>query len=250
MSLIGEGIVSVIGAGVIGIIGFLVLYVTGAYDVKEVGSIFAGILWGSTIPILTWGFRYKIKFRGKIAKWLRFFDPLKGEPEFINDGIRHYSLRDKLPSMSTLLSMKELESLEILAITHYLLVLNYIDSIKNALERDVKITIYILDPDDTESITTQTRNYGRKDIKKQIETTLSELYSINKNNLHIQKYRKVIGQGVVKVQLNNSLSWIKVETYVNQTEANSRPAQACYKKDNKDFYDKWERYLKEVTNSN
>ena len=248
--MIGEELVAVIGVVVIVVIGYSVLYMTGAYDMKEIGSILAGILWGTTIPILTWGFRYKIKSRGKIAKWLQFFDPLKGEPDYINEGIRHSSLRDKLPSMITLLFKKELESLEILAITHYLLILNYVDSIKNALERDIKITIYILDPDDIESITTQTRNYGRKKIKKQIETTLSELDSINKNNLHILKYRKVIGQGVVKAHLNNSLSWIKVETYVNQADANSRPAQACYEKDNKDFYDKWERYLKEVTNSN
>ena len=74
--------------------------------------------------------------------------------------------------MNALLSIKELKSLEILAITHYLLVLTYIDSIKNALERGVKITIYILDPNDADSMSTQTRNYGRRNIKKQIDNAL------------------------------------------------------------------------------
>jgi hypothetical protein len=91
------------------------------------------------IIFLTCGFRHKIKYRGKIAKWLWFLDPLKGEPDYINERISQYSLRDKLPSMSTLLSMKELECLEILAITHYLLILNYIDSIKMLLNVTLKL---------------------------------------------------------------------------------------------------------------
>ena len=94
---------------------------------------------GTTIPILKCSFRYKIKPRGKIAKWLRFFDPLKGEPDYINEWIRHYNLMDKLSNMSTLLSMKELESLEILAITPYLLILNYLDSIKMLLNVTLKL---------------------------------------------------------------------------------------------------------------
>jgi len=203
---------------------------------------------GFYISYSSLGFRYKIKFRGKIAQLLRFFDPLKGEPNYINDGIRHYRSRDRLPSMNALLAIKELKSLEILAITHYLLVLNYIDSIKDALERDVKITIYILDPNDIESITTQTRNYGKKNIKTQIETSLAQLNSINNDNLTICPYRKVIGEGIMIAQLGDSLSWIKVETYTIQREANSRTNEACYKKDYEDFFNKGMRELDEIKN--
>lgn len=206
---------------------------------------------GSIFPILVWGFRYKIKFRGKFAKYLRFFDPLKGEPDYINDGIRYYNSRDKLPSMNILLSNKDLKSLEILGITCYLLILNYRNAIKNALLRGVKISIWILDPNDIDSINTQSKNYEGRNIKEHIEFSLNELKSLKNDNLTIQTYKKIVGQGIMIAQFDNpELSWVKVETYVNQGDANSRQSQACYVKDNKDFYDTWERNLKEVTNSN
>jgi hypothetical protein len=249
MRVISEGWIAILAFTIFLVSGFLVLYVTGAYDMKEIGSIIAGILWGTTIPILTWGFRYKLKFRGKIAKYLRFFDPLKGEPYYIDDGIRHYSSRDMLPSMNLLLSNNDLKKLEILSITHYLLILNYKNAIKDALERGVKITIWILDPEDTESINAQSKNYEGKKIREHIEFSMKELESLNNDNLIIQKYRKVIGKGIIIAHFDNpELSWIKIETYVNQGDANTRYSQACYSKDNQDFFDKGVRYFNEIKN--
>jgi hypothetical protein len=247
MKIISEGWIAAIASITIFLLGWGIVPLTGVSP-SDIGAVVIGILWGSIVSILAWGFRYKIKFRGRIEKWLRFFDPLKGEPNYINDGIRYYRSRDRLPSMNALLSIKELKSLEILAITHYLLVLNYIDSIKNALERGVKITIYILDPNDIESITTQTRNYGEKNIKTQIETSLAQLNSINNDNLTIKRYRKVIGEGIMLAQVDDSLSWIKIETYAIQREANSRANAACYKKDNEDFFNNVIRRLNEIKN--
>lgn len=251
MYLFGEGGIALIGSIIISIIGIVVLYSTGAFDMKTIGSIISGILWGAVIPIMVWGFRYKIKFRGKIAKYLRLFDPLKGDPDYIDgDRIRHYGSRDQLPSMNALLSIKELRSLEILAITHYLLILNHKDDLKEALERGVKINIHILDPTDTESVTAQAKNYGRKDIKKQIEISLSELGSITHENLSVQKYNGVIGQGIMIAHIDDSLSWIKVETYKIQNSANSRYNEACYKDHNNEFFDKYERDLKTISRPN
>ena len=105
MDVIDEGWVATIVSIIIIILGGGIIYLTGV-SLSDIGAVVIGILWGSIFPILVWGFRYKIKFRGKIAKYLRFFDPLKGEPDYIDDGIRNYSSRDKLPSMNTLLSIK------------------------------------------------------------------------------------------------------------------------------------------------
>lgn len=251
MRIISEGWIAILAFTILLVSGFLVLYGTGAYEMKEIGSIIAGIFWGTTIPILTWGFRYKIKFRDTIEKYLRFFDPLKGEPYYIDNGIRNYSSRDTLPSMNLLLSNTDLKKLEILSITHYLLILNFKNAMKDALQRGVKISIWILDPNDIELINTQSKNYEGRNIKEHIEFSLKELESLKNDNLTIQTYRKIIGQGIMIAHFDNlDLTWVKVETYVNQGDANSRHAQACYVKDNKDFYEKWKRNLKEITNSN
>ena len=113
MRIISEGWIAVLASIIIFLLGWGIVPLTGV-TLSDIGAVIMGILWGSIIPILVWGFRYKIKFRGKIAKHLRFFDPLKGEPDYINDGIRYYNSRDKLPSMNDLLSNKDLKSLKFL----------------------------------------------------------------------------------------------------------------------------------------
>ena len=104
--------------------------------------------------------------------------------------------------------------------------MNYKNAIKDALLRGVKISIWILDPNDVELINTQSKNYEGRNIKEHIEFSLKELKSLNNDKLTIQTYRKIIGQGIMIARFDNpELSWVKVETYVNEGDANSRPAQ-------------------------
>ena len=105
--------------------------------------------------------------------------------------------------------------------------MNYKNAIKDALQRGVKISIWILDPDDTESINAQSKNYEGRNIKEHIEFSLKELKSLNNDKLTIQTYRKIIGQGIMIALFDNpQLSWVKIETYINQEDANLRAAKA------------------------
>jgi uncharacterized protein (UPF0216 family) len=177
---------------------------------------------------------------------LHLYDPFKGFPDIEKDGKRHYFSRTGLPDLHTLLSIKDLESVEILSITSYLLVLNHIDDIDDALGKEVKITFILLDPEDTEHVEAQSQNYRNRDIRKQIETTIKELSSLS-GNITILTYRKMIGRGIIILKIkNNDNPWIKVEKYPGSTDANSRYNMAWNRKDSPEDFDKNHRDLNKI----
>jgi hypothetical protein len=106
-------------------------------------------------------------------------DPLYGEPEKVKQGIRYYSSRSNLPNIDYVLSLRTIESIDILSITSYLLTLHNSKAIESAVNRGIKVTILILNSTDTKSVTAQNQIYD-EDVGQQLGTTIEELCKIKK----------------------------------------------------------------------
>lgn len=218
----------------------LIILVAGGASTKDIATGVGAFLWGTTVPVASWGFRDKIKL-GRIARILHLHDPLLGSPSWIDDGkIRHYEFRSLAPSIDTILQLKNLKRVDILSISAYILTLLHNDSIKKSLDRGVVLNFLILDPE-SEHVVQQCKNYpSARDLKKQITDALDVLWSdkqqSNGENISIRLYNAIIPSGIMVVHLDNDM-WVRSENYVVNSDPNSRPSLAAYEKDNKDFCD-------------
>jgi hypothetical protein len=243
--IISEALIAILTTIIIVVIGLSVLFITGE-TIANIGTLITGILWGTVIPILVWGFRQKIKFRNQIAKILGFYDPLKGLPDNVVGGVRSYGSRVGLTDMVTILSIPTLSSVDILSITSYLLILTYSEEIHQAASRGIKFNFSILNPEDVESVDGQTKIYGGKNIRQQLETSLSELCKIKDNltenkkkNITVNTYKGILKKGIVIAHdTDPKFSWAKTERFTVNQSANSRHNEAAYFKDNEDFYNR------------
>jgi hypothetical protein len=239
-----QWVFSVLFSLVIFVIGVVVMFTT-SLSIKEISSIIVGFIWGMIIPILSWGFRDKIKL-GKFAKILHLHDPLLGSPSWIDKGRRRYEFRSQLPSLDSILSIKNLQRVDTLSISSYTITLEYIESIKKALNRDVKFNFLILNPEAEQNIKVQEKNYSAgRNLKQQLEQTLytlckekEKLHDDKKGQFVIHTYDDIIRNGIMIVYFyTDDNPWIKVEDYVVGSDPNSRSNQAVYKNDDKDFFD-------------
>jgi hypothetical protein len=158
--------------------------------------------------------------------------------------------RAGLPDIESLLSMDKLESVTVLSITSYILLLEHRDYIRSASGKGVEFTFIVLDPEDAQSVGRQRGNYRERDIKKQIEVTTSDLKNIRESGenrkISILKYRHLTQHGILILKFKNSDdSWIKVEEFPSLSDATSRNNSAWYRKDNEVEFKK---YLDELNN--
>lgn len=151
-----------------------------------------------------------------------------------------------------------MERVSILSITSVLLVLQHKNAIIRTLNRGVRFDFLILDPEDNSSVESQKRNYPGKDIKGQIQETLSELKKIKvglrenlKRNLSIRLYRDMnIEEGILIAKRKKEQdSWLKVETVVVGGDSNSRLNRTAYYRSNEDFFKQYEHKYKDIWNS-
>lgn len=170
-------------------------------------------------------------------------DPLLGTPHNEEHGIRYYRLRSELPKIDHILSLDMIESVEILSVTSYILMLDHWVSIESAVNRGVKMTFLILDPQDSSSVNVQKQIYRGKDIKQQIKTSIRDLCKIKKGltggmkkNLMIFTYKGILRLGVMIVKFkDNDNSWLKIERFTVGQDANTLPSEAAYYHDNPKF---------------
>jgi hypothetical protein len=249
-----QWVFSVLFSLVIFAIGVVVMFTT-SLSVKEISSIIVGFIWGMIIPILSWGFRDKIKL-GKFAKILHLHDPLLGSPSWIDKGRRRYEFRSQLPSLDSILSIKNLKRVDILSVSSYITTIEYIESINKALNRNVEFNFLILNPNAEQNVSIQEKIYPIGiNLKQQLEQTLyalckekEKLHDDKKGQLVIHTYDDIIRNGIMIVYLDTDDNpWIKVEDYVAGSDPNSRSSQAVYENDDKDFFDYNLRYYNEIS---
>jgi hypothetical protein len=71
-----------------------------------------------------------------------------GTPNSFEDGIQHYNTRDELPRFGELLGLAH-KKIEMSALTFYIVTLQHIGDIETVINRGVKITFLLLNPDST-----------------------------------------------------------------------------------------------------
>jgi hypothetical protein len=169
-----EWVFAVILCSIIFTVGLGILILVGS-NIKEISSIVVGFLWGNIVPILVWGFRDRIK-SGKLARKLRLGDPLLGFPSWIDKGRRYYRVRSQLPALDSILSIKNLKRIDILSISCYIITIEYIEKIREAINRGVEFNFLILDPNSQDKLNLQSKNYPTgKNLKQQLQNTITTL---------------------------------------------------------------------------
>jgi hypothetical protein len=236
--------VSIIFSLVLVVIGIGIFSITQSWT--EVWAVVVGVLWGMTVPVMTWGLKDKRRLGERLAKLVGLYDPLYGTPTHVKNKIRHYDNRSDLPRFDSLLSLNDLTSIDVLSISSYVITLVYIEDIKKALSRGVKFNFLILnpnpDPTSDESLRTQSNNYptGRK-LKQQINDSLEALCkagSGNVENLEVRVYDGIIDHGILIAHFNNDDKiWMKIENYNVRSDPNSRSSTAFYRIKNRDNKD-------------
>lgn len=175
----------------------------------------AGFVWGF-IPSIIFSNLDEI-VKNKSSKLFSIYDPLFGYPSSNKEKIRKYESKDELLSFDKLLEIDKIKEVKILIITSYVLILRYINQIREAIENDVKFTFLLLNPDSPNIETYAKTLRGGSILKFQIESTIEELCKMKKEigtskkeNLKIAIYDEVeaIGESIMIVKYDNKI-WFK-----------------------------------------
>jgi hypothetical protein len=103
--------VSIIFSLVLVVIGIGIFSITQSWT--EVWAVVVGVLWGMTVPVMTWGLKDKRRLGERLAKLVGLYDPLYGTPTHVKNKIRHYDNRSDLPRFDSLLSLNDLTSIDV-----------------------------------------------------------------------------------------------------------------------------------------
>lgn len=230
---------------------------------NQILLLLTGLIWGFIPTIVFSNFDEIVKNKG--SKLIGKYDPLFGNPSSNKEKIRKYDSEDELLSFDKLLELNKVKEIKILSITSYVLILRYINQIKEAIENDVKFTFLLLNPDSPDIGTYVKTLIGGSNLKCQIESTIEELCKIKREidtskreNLKIAIYDEVepIGESIMIVNYDSKdwfrrkrkeKTWIKVKI---TSAAIERPIRATYSNGNEKMYNRYiSRFNKLFTQS-
>jgi hypothetical protein len=161
-----------------------------------------------------------------------------GTPNSIENKVQHYNTRDELPRFGELLTLAH-KKIEMSALTFYIVTLQHIGDVETAVNRGVKITLLLLNPDSTYVQKHAQSLHAGQDMKYQIEKSLELLCDLRnrldsslKKNLIIKTYDSETKHSIII--LDNKI--IKVEDRPIGSDSKSRPNHITFKKDNKDYF--------------
>jgi len=133
------------------------------------------------------------------------------------------------------------ETVDMSALSYYLMILDHSNVIKKALKKGTKFTLLILDTNSKEvEKYIQTLENG-KYLKQQINSVLEILCELkkelkNKDNLMIKTYDSFQKHNIIIIDKDTEYALVKVE-YYNFDNPKTRANKIAYKVDNPDFYE-------------
>lgn len=223
-----------------------IMYIFKANQAEITGQILALISGAAIPPILSHGFKDKVKWKTRIYKLLHYKNKhIIAFPDSVENGIQYYSSRSRLPFSELLLRIDE--NMAMLALTFTIITTVHIDEIKSVLSRGKHITFLILDPN-SEYVNIHKHLYiGASNLKSQIENSLIVLSDLKKdfpNNVSIKIYNHLAPLAITII--DDKI--IKVEDRLVGRDANSRPSHLTYADENKQFFDQYIAEYKRVDN--
>ena len=162
-----------------------------------------------------------------------------GSPSIV-EGIQKYENRDYLPKLNQLIA-NATETVDMSALSYYLMILDHSNVIKKALKKGTKFTLLILDTNSKEvEKYIQTLENG-KYLKQHINSVLEILCELkkelkNKDNLMIKTYDSFQKHNIIIIDKDTEYALVKVE-YYNFDNPKTRANKIAYKVDNPDFYE-------------
>ena len=110
-----------------------------------------------------------------------------GTPNSIEDKVKHYNTRDELPRFGELLALAH-KKIEMSALTFYIVTLQHIGDIETAVNREIKITLLLLNPNSRYVQKHAQSLHAGQDMKYQIEKSLALLCDLRKRlDSHLKK---------------------------------------------------------------
>jgi hypothetical protein len=202
---------------------------------SEIIIILVGIMLASIPPVIIWGFRGDLNFKGHVIKLQHRKEPIIGIPDNIENGVRHYRNRSKLPSFADMTSIAR-NNIRMIAITFTTLRLNDFTVIESLLDKGITITFLLLEPKPQYIAIQQHLFIEAKNLENQITDSLKSFCDLKKrypNHVVIKIYDELAPRSIIIVDDD----YIKVEDHPIGSDAQSRPNHAAFKKSNKDFFD-------------
>jgi len=157
-----------------------------------------------------------------------------------NTGIQYYNTRDDLPKFKELIDSAT-KTVDMSALSYYLMILGQSNVIKKALKKGRKFTFLILDVNSKEVDKYIQTLENAKDLKNHINSTLEILCELkkelkDKDNLTIKTYDSFPKHGITLIDKDTENALVKVE-YYNFDNPKTRANKIAYKVDNPDFYE-------------
>jgi hypothetical protein len=162
-----------------------------------------------------------------------------GSPSIV-EGIKKYENRDYLPKLNQLIANAN-KTVDMSALSYYLMILDHVNVIKKALKKGTKFTLLILDTNSKEvEKYSQTLEDG-KYLKQHINSVLKILCELkkelkNKDNLMIKTYDSFQKHNIIIIDKDTEYALVKVEYYIFDNPE-TRANKLAYKVDNPDFYE-------------
>ena len=161
-----------------------------------------------------------------------------GSPR-IDEGIQKYENRDDLPKLNQLIA-NATKTVDMSALSYYLMILDHSNVIKKALKKGIKFTLLILDANSKEvekySQTLENGKYLKQHINSTLEILCELKKELNKDNLTIKTYDSFQKHNIIIIDKDTENALVKVE-YYNFDNPKTRPNKITYKVDNPDFYE-------------
>jgi hypothetical protein len=133
-----------------------------------------------------------------------------------------------------------LKTIEILATTNEYMLFKESDFIKDAISKDIKVTILLPDPDSECTFKKKQALPDATNLVQRIQTSFDVLCSLKvkfKHKLDIRKYDFEIYKTIMIIDRETKDPWIRVDEYVLGIQTSSRRIREGSKREAKDFYE-------------
>jgi hypothetical protein len=183
-----------------------------------------------------------IALKPLVEGWINSTRPLTKRMKYLSDlhvknGVTTYNSQRELPNLRKVLSKAE-KTIEVLATTNEYMLFKESDFIKNAINKDIKVTILLPDPNSEYTLKKKQVLPDATNLVQRIQTSFDVLCSQKvkfKDKLDIRKYDLEIYKTILIIDREAKDPWIRVDEYALGIKTSSRRTREGSKREAKDF---------------
>gem|GEM_PF-1039207 len=151
------------------------------------------------------------------------------------EGLKQFKSRSELPPFKAMLSKANV-TVDMTGLDLRIVVHQYMSDIKTLIYKDIRVTLYLLDPE-SKQVEIQSKSFHAvEDLKPSIQKSIrllceekEKLPPYMRGNLIIRLYDYPPQRGIIITDDGHENAWIKVEARPLGSDSNSRPSEAWYR---------------------